>query len=72
MSPLRTERKKSMLRKIYAELSVDELCLLGEDDIGTIEALEREFGWLKESGISLEQTMIADADEDDTWCASRS
>lgn len=59
---------KVCTRRLYAELSVDELCLLGEEDIGTIEALENEFWERQQSGVSLEQAFIADEDDDSDWC----
>ena len=50
------------MRQILAFISVDETTPI-EEDIGTIEYLEREFGWLQESGIFLEVAKILDDDD---------
>ena len=51
------------MRKLILLVDVDESFAI-EEDIGTIDYLEREFGWLNESGIYLDQARIVD--EDDT------
>ena len=50
------------MRKIIAIISVDDDKAISED-LGTIEYLEREFGWLNESGIFLEDARILDEDD---------
>lgn len=50
------------MRTIVAIIEVDDDRAIAED-IGTIDYLEREFGWLAESGIILENARILD-DED--------
>ena len=57
------------MRTIITRLDVDEDRLF---DIGyeeTIGGVEKEFGWLTQSGISLIDAFIADEDEDDMWFA---
>lgn len=51
------------MRKLILLVDVDESFAI-EEDIGTIDYLEREFGWLNDSGIYLDQARIVD--EDDT------
>lgn len=51
------------MRKLILLVNVDENFAI-EEDIGTIDYLEREFGWLNDSGIYLDQARIID--EDDT------
>ena len=51
------------MRKLILLVDVDESFAI-EKDIGTIDYLEREFGWLNDSGIYLDQARIVD--EDDT------
>lgn len=50
------------MRKIIAIIAVDDDKAISED-LGTIEYLEREFGWLNESGIFLEDARILDEDD---------
>lgn len=50
------------MRKICAIINIDEEELL-KKGIGTIDYLEREFGWLKASGIFLEDARIIDEDD---------
>ena len=50
------------MRKIIAIIEVDDDKAI-EEDLGTIDYLEREFGWLKESGIFLEDARILDEDD---------
>lgn len=51
------------MRKLLLLVEVDENFAISED-MGTIDYLEREFGWLNDSGIYLDQARIVD--EDDT------
>lgn len=50
------------MRQILAMISVDEDKVI-EEDLGTIEYLEREFGWLSESHIFLGAARILDEDD---------
>lgn len=50
------------MRKIIAMVEVDDDKAIAED-LGTIEYLEREFGWLQDSGIYLENAKILDDDD---------
>ena len=43
-------------------LEVDDDKAIAED-LGTIEYLEREFGWLEQSGIFLKEARILDDDD---------
>lgn len=54
------------MRRVIAEMFVDDNKAIAEN-MGTIEYLEREFGWLELSGITLGDTRILDDDalEDD-------
>lgn len=51
-----------MKRRILAELFVEDDRAI-EEDIGTIDYVEREAGWLEESGISVGQMRILDDDD---------
>ena len=51
------------MRKIIAMLEVDDDKAIAED-LGTIEYLEREFGWLQASAISLDAARILDDDDE--------
>lgn len=51
------------MRKVIAILEVDDDRAITED-LGTIEYLEREFGWLGESGIFLKEARILDDDDE--------
>ena len=62
-----TKIENEDIRKIYVEIEVDENKAI-EKDLGTIEYLEQEFGWLKESGIKLNSAFIAD-DEEEPYAA---
>lgn len=53
-------------RKIYAEITLDDDAAI-EEGMGSIDYVEREFGWLLDSGITLENAIIADDDDSDTW-----
>ena len=50
------------MRKLILLVGVDESFAI-EKDIGTIDYLEREFGWLNDSGIYLDQARIVDEDD---------
>ena len=50
------------MRKIIAIIEIDDDMAI-ENDMGTIEYLEQEFGWLGESGIYLENARIIDEDD---------
>jgi len=51
-----------MERRILAELFVEDDRAI-EEDLGTIDYVEREAGWLEESGISVGQMRILDDDD---------
>ena len=51
------------MRKVIAILEVDDDKAIAED-MGTIEYLEREFGWLKQSGVFLQNAKILDDDDE--------
>ena len=50
------------MRKLILLVDVDDNFAI-EEDIGTIDYLEREFGWLNDSGIYLDQAKIVDEDD---------
>ena len=50
------------MRQILAMISVDESIAV-EEELGTIEYIEREFGWLAESKIFLGYARILDDDD---------
>lgn len=50
------------MRKLILLVDVDESFAI-EEDIGTIDYLEREFDWLNDSGIYLDQARIVDEDD---------
>ena len=52
------------MRTIIAVIEVDDNKAIAED-LGTIDYLSREFGWLTESGISLKDAKILDDDDND-------
>ena len=52
------------MRKIIAILEVDDEKAIVED-LGTIEYVERELGWIQDSGIYLEAARILDDDDSD-------
>ena len=52
-------------RMVYAKLVVDDK-KAKQEDLGTIDYLIREFGWLEQSGIYLEDASIIDDSEDVT------
>ena len=50
------------MRKVIAMLEVDDDRAITED-LGTIEYLERELGWLEQSGVFLQSARILDDDD---------
>lgn len=54
-------------RKFYAEITLNDDERAFEDNIGPIDYLEREFGWMEESGLTLNNALIADDDDEDLW-----
>ena len=50
------------MRTVIAILEVDDNKAI-EEGLGTIEYLEREFGWLEQSGVSLQNARILDDDD---------
>lgn len=50
------------MRTIIAMIEVDDDKAI-EEDLGTVEYTEREFGWLKSSGIFLQNARILDDDD---------
>lgn len=56
------------IRKLYLEIEIDDVKAENKD-LGTIEYLKQEFGWLKDSGIKLNSAFIADDDEDEPYAA---
>ena len=58
-----------MERRILAELFVDD-DRASEEDLGTIDYVEREAGWMSESGISVGRMRILDDDDSDDEKAS--
>lgn len=51
------------MRTVVALLKVNDDKAIAED-LGTIEYLEREFGWVADSGIYLQSARILDADDE--------
>jgi hypothetical protein len=51
------------MRTVIALLEIDDDRAIAED-LGTIEYLEREFGWLEQSGIRLDNARILDDDDE--------
>ena len=54
-------------RQVFAIISVDDDKAFEENDIGPVEYIEREFGWLEQSGISLEEMVMAEPDSSNIW-----
>ena len=50
------------MRKVIVIIEVDDDKAIAEG-LGTIEYVEREFGWVAESGIFLENAKILDEDD---------
>ena len=61
------------MRRLFAEINFDEEVASrnaetnGYDDAGPTDTVEREFGWLEQSGITLGNVVLADADDNDLW-----
>lgn len=55
-----------MGRKIFAIIEVDDDRAIAEDK-GTGDYLEREFGWLEQSGITLREWLLSDEDDIERW-----
>lgn len=51
------------MRTVIAMLEVDDDKAIAED-LGTIDYLEREFGWLEQSGVFLQSARILDDDDE--------
>lgn len=51
------------MRTVIAMLEIDDDKAIAED-LGTIEYLEREFGWLEQSNIFLQNARILDDDDE--------
>lgn len=51
------------MRKVIVMLEVDDDRAI-EEGLGTIDYVEREFGWLEESGICLQNARILDDDDE--------
>lgn len=58
-----------MERRIIAELFVEDDKAI-EEDLGTIDYVEREAGWMSDSGISIGQMRILDDDDPEDVKAS--
>lgn len=58
-----------MERRILAELFVEDDRAI-EEDLGTIDYVEREAGWMSESGISVGQMRVLDDDDPEDAKAS--
>lgn len=50
------------MRKVIAMLVVDDDKAIAEN-LGTLEYLEREFGWLEQSGVFMHSARILDNDD---------
>ncbi|MDD6828079.1 MAG: hypothetical protein PUE12_18575 [Oscillospiraceae bacterium] len=50
------------MRKVLIMVEVDDDKAIAED-LGTLDYLEREFGWLEQSGIFLKNSRILDDDD---------
>lgn len=50
------------MRKVIVMLEVDDNKAI-EEDLGTLDYLEREFGWVADSGIYMEHAKILDDDD---------
>lgn len=51
------------MRQVIVMLEFDDDKAIAED-LGTIEYLEREFGWLEQSGVFLQSARILDNDDE--------
>ena len=54
------------MRKIFAIIEIDDDRAIAEDK-GTGEYLEQEFGWLEQSGITLNHWLVSDYDDVERW-----
>ena len=52
------------MRKVIAMLFVDDDKAIA-DGLGTLDYLEKEFGWLEQSGVFMQSARILDADDKD-------
>ena len=59
-----------MERIIIASIEVDDDRAI-EEDRGTIDYFENEMGWVGESGILVQNCMIADDDDEDDFARYR-
>jgi hypothetical protein len=50
------------MRTVIAMLEIDDDRAIAED-MGTIDYLKREFGWLEQSGVFLQNARILDNDD---------
>ena len=50
------------MRKVIAMIEVDDDRAIAEN-MGTLDYLEREFGWLEQSGVVLQNARILDEDD---------
>ena len=51
------------MRKVLVLIEVDDDKAI-QEDMGTIEYVEREFGWLEQSGVYLQNARILDDDDE--------
>ena len=51
------------MRKVLVLVEVEDDRAI-QEDMGTIEYVEREFGWLEQSGIYLNEARILDDDDE--------
>ena len=51
------------MRKVLVLIEVDDDRAI-QEDMGTIEYVEREFGWLEQSGVYLQNARILDDDDE--------
>lgn len=51
------------MRTVIAMIEIDDDMAINED-LGTIDYLEKEFSWLADSGIFLREARILDGDDD--------
>ena len=55
------------MRRVFAELSIDEERLIDNDDEKFDARLEEEFGWLEQSGVFFKQLLIGDEEDEEDW-----
>lgn len=51
------------MRQVLAVIEVDDIRAI-EEGFGTLDYLEREFGWLEQSGVFLGTAKILDRDDE--------